>query len=89
MKALSVGLPGRLKSSVTSCREGPEIEFPADELGTVVEPNGLRIAELACGLLERRDDISAAIGRANVDRWRQAREGIDDGQHADLAPSNS
>ena len=42
--------------------ESPEIEFPADELGAVVETNGLRIAQFACGLLERGDDISAAIG---------------------------
>src|SRR5579863_205154 len=66
-------------------QEGPEVELPADELGTVIETNGLGIANLVHCLLKRGDDIGTAVGLAHVDRRRQPREGVDDGQHADLA----
>jgi hypothetical protein len=36
-------------------------------------------------LREHSDDIGAAVALAHVDRLRQTREDIDDGQYADLA----
>jgi hypothetical protein len=44
-----------------------------------------RVAELARGLLERGDDVGASVGEAGVDRRRQPREDIDDGQDANLS----
>jgi len=40
---------------------GPEIEFPADELGAVVDADRLRVAELGGAAFERLDNIAPPI----------------------------
>jgi hypothetical protein len=61
IQALDEGVVGGFTGSAEVerhiVREGAEVELLADELGPVVETNGLRIADLVRGLLKRRDDI--------------------------------
>ena len=85
MKALSVGLPGRLKSSVTPWTNARRSNSLLINSGAVVEADRFGIAELVRDPLERRNDIDAAEALPRLDRRRQPREGVDDGQHADLA----
>lgn len=83
MKALSVGLPGREKSSVPP-HKGPELA--RDELGAFVQTYGLRIADLSRDAFKRFDNVGAFIGKAHIDRRREPREGVDDREYTDLLP---
>src|ERR1700741_5276838 len=89
VQALDEGIVGRVAGPAEVARhvvqEGPKVELLADDLGTVVETDGLGIAGLLRGVIEGGDDIGAAVGGAGVDRRREPREGIDHGQDADLA----
>lgn len=85
MKALSVGLPGREKSSVTPLLISPEIHVSRDELAAIVHPDGLRIAHLPARCLERRDDVLAAVAEPRVDHRRESAERVDHGQNPQLA----
>lgn len=55
------------------------------KLGTVVETNSLWATDLRDDALERLDHIRSAEVLPHLDRRRQSGEGVDDGQHADLA----
>ena len=49
--------------------KGPEVELGADELGTVIETNRLRISDLVRRLLEGGDDITTAVFRTESRRF--------------------
>jgi len=63
-----------------------QVEFLADELRPIVEPDRHGAADLSDNPLERFHDIAAAVTLPHVYRRRQPGEGVDDGQNADLAP---
>ena len=65
--------------------EGPEIEFPAHEFRTIVEPDRLWAADLSEHPFEHSNDIGAAELLPHFHRWRQPSEGVDNSQNADLA----
>lgn len=84
-KALSVGLPERLKSRGDAALIGPKIQVPGDEFRAVVDANDPRIANSLPGPVR-------VSGRRHWPCWRTAdparrepAEGVDDRQDADLA----
>ena len=85
-KALSVGLPGRLKFKVTPPLVDPQIQVAGDEFRAVVDPNDPWIANSLPGPLERLDGIAGLVGEPRIQRRREPAEGVDDRQDADLAP---
>src|SRR6185437_7011972 len=84
VQALDESVVGRLAwPAEVQCdvvHEGPQVELLADELGPVVETDGLGIAKLARDALECFDDIAATEVLPHIDRRREPGEGIDDGQ---------
>jgi hypothetical protein len=76
MKA-TVSAPAKLVS--------PQIKIPGDEFRALIDADVLRIPDHPANLLQRLHDILAAIAEARIDRWREAAEGVDDREHADLA----
>src|SRR5579862_2346718 len=63
----------------------PDIEIARYKLRSLVDADRLRIAHSFTDALEGQNDVFAAIAEAWVDRRRKSTEGVDDGQHADLA----
>jgi len=64
---------------------GPQVEIAADELGALVDPDRLRIAQFRADPFQRGDDVLGPIAEARIDCWREAREGVDHRQNPDLA----
>jgi hypothetical protein len=64
---------------------GPQVQVPGDELGALVDPDGLRIAQSGLGSVQRLDDILRPAGKTGIDHRREAAEGVHDGQDPDLA----
>ena len=69
--------------------ESPQVELLADELGPVVETDGLGIAELPRDALEGFEDIDTAEALPHIVCWRESGERVDDGRIRILVPSNS
>lgn len=64
---------------------GPEIEIARDELGALVNPDGVREAMLPANLLKYINNIRPSEVEPDIQRRREAREGVDNGEHAELA----
>ena len=64
---------------------GPQVAVAGDELGTLVNPDRLRIGMFATDSFEGGDDILPTIAVAGIDGWREARPDVDDGQNAQLS----
>jgi len=64
---------------------GPQVEVSRDEFAAIVDANGGRVTELPAHPFQGLDHILAAVTEACINCWREAREGIDDCQHPDLA----
>ena len=54
MKALSVGLPGREKSSGDTALISPEVEIAGDKLCALIDPDCFRETNLPADLFESR-----------------------------------
>lgn len=63
----------------------PDVEIAGDELRSLVDTDGLGVANGLADALQGDHDILAAIGETRIDGRRKMTEGIDDRQHADLA----
>ena len=75
--------PGKVEHNTLLVR--PEIQIAGDELGPLVHPDRHWIARLLAYPFECRHNVFAPIAVARVNRRAIAREGIDDGQHAQFA----
>jgi hypothetical protein len=64
--------------------ERPQIEFLADELRSIVEPDRAWIADFDSRAIECCDNITAALALPHFDRRRQPGEGVDHHQSPDL-----
>ncbi len=64
---------------------GPEIKIAGDELRALVDPDRAREAMLPANLLEDFNDIRPSEVEADIQCRREAREGVDNGEHAELA----
>jgi hypothetical protein len=53
-----------------------QVEVAEDELRPLIDPNGLRIANLVAHPFQSQDDVLAAIAEPGIDRWREPREGV-------------
>ena len=56
-----------------------------DELGALINPDRLRIAQLRADAFQCGDDVLGPIAEARIGRRREAGEGVDHGQDPDLA----
>jgi hypothetical protein len=63
---------------------GPQVEVAGDELGPLVDPDRLRIADRGTDLFEGSNHVLAAIRDAGIERRREPRERVDHRQHPDL-----
>ena len=63
----------------------PSVEIAGDELRSLIDTDGLGIADGLADALQGQHDILASIAEARIDGWREPTEDIDDGQHAELA----
>ena len=64
---------------------GPEVEIARDELAALVDPDGLRDPHFGADPGERRNDVACAVAEPRIDRRREPRPDVDDGQHPQLA----
>jgi hypothetical protein len=64
---------------------GPQVQVPGDELGPLIDPDGLRIAQPAAGPVQGLDHVFRPVGEPRIDHRREAAEGVDHGQDPDLA----
>ena len=64
---------------------GPQVEVTANEFRALVHPDGLRIARAPADPFERGDHVLTLVAEPRIHRRREPREGVDDGQHPDLA----
>ena len=85
-KALSVGLPGRLKSSVDGVLVSPAVERLRDELRAVVDTDGLGSTTPYRDPPHGVDDLLALDALIDLDRQGLAGVGIDDGQRTQASP---
>ena len=67
-------------------RVGPQVEVAADELGALIDPDRLRVAQFRADLLQRGDDILGPVAEARIDHRREAREDVDHRQHPIFRP---
>lgn len=71
--------PGEVENDVFLV--GSQVEITGDELRALIDPDRLRIAELAADAFQRLHEVFAAVAESRIDRRREAREGIDDRQN--------
>lgn len=75
-------LPGTAEEKLHAVGVRPLVEGIRDELGAVVDGDGLGVAALGCNLLEEADDASPADAAFDDDARRTAGEGVDECQDA-------
>ena len=78
MNALSVGFPGREKSSVTTALIRPQVQVARHKLSALVDSDRCRQSHLSPDPVQHLDDICAAEGEARLQRRRKARERVDE-----------
>ena len=54
----------------------PQVQVPGDELGPLIDPDRLRIAQLGTGAIQRLDHVFRAVGEPGIDHRREATEGV-------------
>jgi len=89
MKALSVGLPGREKSSVTpfAWAQRSRSRLTNSEpckLEALIDPDRLRIAHRVADPFEGRDNVFGPMAEPRIDDGREPAECVHDGEDADL-----
>jgi hypothetical protein len=87
MKALSAGLPGRLKSSSAWFQKAPRVERLRRELGAVVDLDPPGKAALAADLAEDLRDVGPHEALRCDQRHALSRAHVDHGPHADRFPA--
>jgi hypothetical protein len=83
VERLNEGVVGRFSGAREVQRDalhiGPEIEIPADELGSLIDSDRLRIAGCRAGAFEGRNDVFGAVAEPRIERRREPAERIHDG----------
>ena len=67
---------------------GPEIEVPAGELGSLIDPDRLRIARGYADAFKGRNHVFGPIAEPWIDDGREPAEYVHHGEHTDLLASS-
>ena len=90
IEGLDEGIVGRLAGAGEVERDtvgiGPQIKIARDELGSLIDPDRLRIAHHGADLLEPVNDVLGPIAEARINDRGEPGERVDDRQHPDLLP---
>ena len=89
VECLDEGIVGRLAGPGEVQRHplriGPQIEVTGDELRALVDPDRPWITHLGANPFQGCVHVLGPIAETRIDHRLEAREGVDDRQHADLA----
>lgn len=82
--SVSVGLPGREKSSVTAALICPQVQITRHERSALIDPYGCRESHLPADPFQHLDDVGAAECKPRLQCRREPRERVDNREHTKL-----